>query len=89
MVLEEVEKVLKENIYLVGVVIVDGNNNVIVRGRNRVYLEKDIIVYVELDVICNVGEVMFDVKIKNERFIIYSMLELCLMCIGGILFVKI
>ncbi|MGR5997497.1 deaminase [Bacillus cereus] len=32
---------------------------------------------------------MFDAKIKNERFTIYSTLEPCPMCTGGILFAKI
>ena len=34
-------------------------------------------------------EAMFDAKIKNERFTIYSTLEPCPMCTGGILFAKI
>ena len=32
---------------------------------------------------------MFDAKKKNERFTIYSTLEPCPMCTGGILFAKI
>ena len=32
---------------------------------------------------------MFDAKIKNEKFTIYSTLEPCPMCTGGILFAKI
>ena len=34
-------------------------------------------------------EAMFDAKIKNEKFTIYSTLEPCPMCTGGILFAKI
>ncbi|MDM5239698.1 nucleoside deaminase [Bacillus cereus] len=89
MALEEAEKALKENTYPVGAVIVDGNYNVIARGRNRVHPQKDITAHAEIDAIRNAGPAMFDAKIKNEKFTIYSTLEPCPMCTGGILFAKI
>ena len=89
MALEEAEKALKENTYPVGAVIVDENYNVIAKGRNRVHPQKDVTAHAEIDAIRNAGQAMFDAKIKNEKFAIFSTLEPCPMCTGGILFAKI
>ncbi|MEY8350626.1 nucleoside deaminase [Bacillus cereus] len=88
MALEEAEKALKENTYPVGAVIVDENYNVIAKGRNRVHPQKDVTAHAEIDAIRNAGQAMFDAKIKNEKFTIFSTLEPCPMCTGGILFAK-
>lgn len=89
MALEEAEQALKENTYPVGAVIVDENFNLISKGRNRVHPTKDATAHAEIDAIRNAGEVIFNAKIKREKFTIYSSLEPCPMCTGGILFANI
>ena len=89
MALEEAEQALKENTYPVGAVIVDENYNLISRGRNRVHPSKDTTAHAEIDAIRNAGEAIFNAKIKREKFTIYSSLEPCPMCTGGILFANI
>lgn len=89
MALEEAEQALKEDTYPVGAVIVDENFNLISRGRNRVHPAKDATAHAEIDAIRNAGQAIFNAKIKRENFTIYSTLEPCLMCTGGILFANI
>ena len=87
--LGEAEKALQENTYPVGAIIVDEDFNVIGTGRNRVHSSQDITAHAEIDAIRNAGNIMFDAKIKNKKFTLYSTLEPCPMCTGGILFAKI
>lgn len=87
--LEEAEKALQENTYPVGAVIVDEDFNVIGKGRNRVHTSQDVTAHAEIDTIRNAGATMFDAKINNKRLTLYSTLEPCPMCTGGILFAKI
>lgn len=87
--LEEAEKALQENTYPVGAVIVDEDFNVIGKGRNRVHTSQDITAHAEIEAIRNTGSTMFDTKINNKKFTLYSTLEPCPMCTGGILFAKI
>ena len=89
MALEEAEQALKENTYPVGAVIVDEKYNLISRGRNRVHSAKDATSHAEIDAIRNAGEAIFKAKIKREKFTMYSSLEPCPMCTGGILFANI
>ncbi|WP_342601184.1 nucleoside deaminase [Psychrobacillus sp. FSL H8-0483] len=89
MALEEAEQALKENTYPVGAVIVDENFNLISRGRNRVHPAKDVTAHAEIDAIRNAGQAIFNAKIKREKFTIYTSLEPCPMCTGGILFANI
>ncbi|MEK4243838.1 nucleoside deaminase [Psychrobacillus sp. FSL K6-2684] len=89
MALEEAEKALEENTYPVGSVIVDEHFNLIAKGRNRVHPSQDITAHAEIEAIRNAGSAMFDAKIKNKKFTLYSSLEPCPMCTGGILFAKI
>lgn len=87
--LEEAEKALQENTYPVGAVIVDEDFNVIGKGRNRVHTSQDITAHAEIEANRNAGSTMFDAKINNKKFTLYSTLEPCPMCTGGILFAKI
>lgn len=87
--LEEAEQALKENTYPVGAVIVDEEFNIISKGRNRVHPSQDITAHAEIDAIRNAGATMFDAKIYNKKFTLYSTLEPCPMCTGAILFAKI
>lgn len=87
--LGEAEKALQENTYPVGAIIVDEDFNVIGIGRNRVHSSQDITAHAEIDAIRNAGNIMFDAKIKGKKFTLYSTLEPCPMCTGGILFAKI
>lgn len=87
--LGEAEKALQENTYPVGAIIVDEDFNVIGTGRNRVHSSQDITAHAEIDAIRNAGNIMFDAKIKHKKFTLYSTLEPCPMCTGGILFAKI
>ena len=89
MALEEAEQALKENTYPVGAVIVDENYNLISIGRNRVHSAKDATSHAEIDAIRNAGEAIFKAKINREKFTIYTSLEPCPMCTGGILFANI
>lgn len=89
MALGEAEKALEENTYPVGAVIVDEHFNLVAKGRNRVHPNQDITAHAEIDAIRNAGTAMFDAKIKNKKFTLYSSLEPCPMCTGGILFAKI
>jgi len=87
--LEEAEQALMENTYPVGAVIVDENYNLISRGRNRVHPTQDATAHAEIDAIRNAGQAIFNAKIKREKFTIYTSLEPCPMCTGGILFANI
>lgn len=87
--LEEAEKALEENTYPVGSIIVDEHFNLVAKGRNRVHPSQDITAHAEMEAIRHAGSAMFDAKIKNKRFTLYSSLEPCPMCTGGILFAKI
>ena len=89
MALEEAEQALKENTYPVGAVIVDDNYNLVSRGRNRVHPAQDATAHAEIDAIRNAGQAIFNAKIKREKFTIYTSLEPCPMCTGGILFANI
>lgn len=89
MALEEAEQALQENTYPVGAILVDDEFNVIAKGRNRVHTNKDATAHAEIDAIRNAGGVIFDAKIHNKTFTLYSSLEPCPMCTGGILFAKI
>ena len=89
MALEEAELALEENTYPVGAVLVDDQFNVIAKGRNRVHSAQDTTAHAEIEVIRNAGEAIFDAKIHNKSFTLYSSLEPCPMCTGGILFAKI
>lgn len=87
--LEEAELALQDNTYPVGAVLVDEQFNIIATGRNRVHSYKDITAHAEIEVIRNAGEAIFDAKINNKKFTLYSSLEPCPMCTGAILFAKI
>ncbi|WP_339253640.1 nucleoside deaminase [Sporosarcina sp. FSL W8-0480] len=89
MALAEAELALQDNTYPVGAVLVDEDFNVIATGRNRVHPKKDVSAHAEIEAIRNAGEVIFDAKINNKKFTLYSSLEPCPMCTGGILFAKI
>ncbi|RBO98372.1 tRNA(adenine34) deaminase [Rossellomorea aquimaris] len=87
--LEEAEKALNENTYPVGAIIVDENQNIISRGRNRVHPEQDSTAHAEIDAIRNAGQSIFNAKVNREKFTLYTSLEPCPMCTGGILFANI
>lgn len=87
--LVEAEKALQDNTYPVGAVIVDEDFTVIGKGRNRVHSNQDITAHAEIDAMQNAGLAMFDAKINNKKFTLYSTLEPCPMCTGGILFANI
>lgn len=87
--LDEAEKALNENTYPVGAIIVDENGNIISKGRNKVHPHQDATAHAEIDAIRNAGESIFNAKINGEKFTIYTSLEPCPMCTGGILFAKI
>lgn len=89
MALEEAELALEENTYPVGAILVDDQFNVIAKGRNRVHTDNDATAHAEIEAIRNAGEAIFDAKIHNKSFTLYSSLEPCPMCTGGILFAKI
>jgi|SRR5690625_1374885 len=83
------KKALNENNYPVGAIIVDENGNIIAKGRNKVHPQQDATAHAEIDAIRNAGESIFNAKINGEKFTIYTSLEPCPMCTGGILFAKI
>lgn len=87
--LAEAEKALNENTYPVGAVIVDENQNIISKGRNRVHSHQDTTAHAEIDAIRNAGKSIFKAKVNREKFTIYTSLEPCPMCTGGILFANI
>jgi tRNA(adenine34) deaminase len=87
--LEEASKALKENTYPVGAVIVDEDGNIVAKGRNRVHPHKDLTAHAEVDAIRNAGEAIFEAKTKGKKYSMYSTLEPCPMCTGGILFANI
>ncbi|MFC5602650.1 nucleoside deaminase [Sporosarcina koreensis] len=89
MALDEAEHALRENTYPVGAILVDDKFNVIAQGRNRVHTNKDATAHAEIKVIREAGEAIFDAKIHNKTFTLYSSLEPCPMCTGGILLAKI
>lgn len=87
--LKEAEKALSENTYPVGAVIVDENQAIIAKGRNKVHSEQDATAHAEMDAIRNAGTSIFKAKIQRQKFTIYTSLEPCPMCTGGILFANI
>lgn len=87
--LEEAEQALKENTYPIGAVIVDENYNLISKGRNRVHPQQDATAHAEIDAIRNAGQAILSAKVNREKFTIYTSLEPCPMCAGGILFANI
>lgn len=87
--LEQASEALSENTYPIGAVIVDENYNIIAKGRNRVHTENDVTAHAEIDAIRNAGKSIFRAKINREKFTIYTTLEPCPMCTGGILFANI
>ncbi|MCY9548070.1 nucleoside deaminase [Lysinibacillus xylanilyticus] len=87
--LAEAEKALNENTYPVGAIIVNENGDIVAKGRNKVHPQQDATAHAEIDAIRNAGKSIFNAKIKGEKFTIYSTLEPCPMCTGGILFAKI
>jgi tRNA(adenine34) deaminase len=87
--LGEAEQALNENSYPIGAVIVDENYNLIAKGRNRVYPNQDATAHAEIDAIRNAGQAILKAKVKREKFTIYTSLEPCPMCTGGILFANI
>ncbi|WP_231893418.1 nucleoside deaminase [Rossellomorea aquimaris] len=80
---------MNENTYPVGAVIVDENQNIIATGRNKVHPQQDATAHAEIDAIRNAGNSIFKAKINREKFTIYTSLEPCPMCTGGILFANI
>ncbi|WP_085522816.1 nucleoside deaminase [Tuberibacillus sp. Marseille-P3662] len=87
--LEEAERALKENTYPIGAVIVDENCNLIAKGRNEVHPQQDATAHAEIDAIRNAGQAILNAKISRDKFTIYTSLEPCPMCTGGILFANI
>ncbi|MBT2681803.1 nucleoside deaminase [Bacillus sp. ISL-35] len=87
--LKEAEQALKENTYPIGAIIVDENYNLIAKGRNRVHPNQDATAHAEIDAIRNAGHTIIDAKVKRKKFTIYTSLEPCPMCTGGILFANI
>ncbi|WP_312097337.1 nucleoside deaminase [Niallia sp.] len=87
--LQEAAKALDENTYPIGAVIVDENYNLIAKGRNRVHTEQDATAHAEIDAIRKAGKSIFNAKVNREKFTIYTSLEPCPMCTGGILFANI
>ncbi|MEK5175710.1 nucleoside deaminase [Heyndrickxia sp. FSL W8-0496] len=87
--LKEAEQALKENTYPIGAVIVDESDNLIAKGRNRVHPNQDATAHAEIDAIRNAGQAILNAKVKREKFTIYTTLEPCPMCTGGILFANI
>lgn len=49
-------------------------------------LQKDASAHAEIDAIRNAGQAIIDAKVQNKIFTMYSTLEPCPMCTGGILF---
>ncbi|MCA1063826.1 nucleoside deaminase [Rossellomorea sp. AcN35-11] len=86
---QEAEKALEENTYPVGAVIVDENDQVIATGRNRVHTQHDATAHAEIDAIRKAGKSIFLAKVNRKKFTMYTSLEPCPMCTGGILFAKI
>lgn len=89
MALEEAKIALNEQTYPVGAVLVDEHQNIISTGRNRVHSQQDATAHAEMDAIRNAGSSIFKAKVQRETFTIYTTLEPCLMCTGGILFANI
>ncbi|MFD1738715.1 nucleoside deaminase [Bacillus salitolerans] len=89
MALIEAEKALEENTYPIGAVIVDEKYKLIAKGRNRVHPQQDATAHAEIDAIRNAGEAILNAKVIREKFTIYTSLEPCPMCTGGILFANI
>lgn len=87
--LEEAKKALNENTYPVGAVIVNENQHIIAKGRNRVHSQQDATAHAEIDAIRHAGKSIFKAKINGEKFTMYTSLEPCPMCTGGILFANI
>ncbi|YBZ95663.1 nucleoside deaminase [Bacillus sp. AK031] len=87
--LDEAEKALEENTYPIGAVIVDENNNLISKGRNQVHPQQDATAHAEIDAIRNASQSILNAKVNREKFTIYTSLEPCPMCTGGILFANI
>lgn len=87
--LKEAEQALKGNTYPIGAVIVDESDNLIAKGRNRVHSNQDATAHAEIDAIRNAGQAILNAKVKREKFTIYTTLEPCPMCTGGILFANI
>lgn len=87
--IDEAEQALKDNTYPVGAVIVDKNYNLIAKGRNRVHSQQDATAHAEIDAIRKAGQEILNAKVKREEFTIYTSLEPCPMCTGGILFANI
>lgn len=75
--------------YPIGAVIVDENYNFIAKGRNRIHTKQDATAHAEIDAIRNAGQTILNAKVKREKFTIYTSLEPCPMCTGGILFANI
>lgn len=84
--LQEASQALEENTYPVGAVIVDGDGKIVATGRNRVHTRKDATAHAEMEAIRNAGESIFKAKVNREHFTMYTSLEPCPMCTGGILF---
>lgn len=87
--LQEASKALEEDTYPVGAVIVDGDGQIVATGRNRVHTRKDATAHAEMEAIRNAGESIFKAKVNREHFTMYTSLEPCPMCTGGILFANI
>ncbi|MCP3027071.1 nucleoside deaminase [Halobacillus sp. A5] len=87
--LEEAEITLKEDTYPIGAVIVDDNYNLIAKGRNQVHTHQDATAHAEIDAIRNAGQAILNAKVSRQKFAIYTSLEPCPMCTGGILFANI
>ncbi|MFQ3546100.1 nucleoside deaminase [Halobacillus rhizosphaerae] len=87
--IEEAEAALNEDTYPIGAVIVDDNNNLIAKGRNQVHPHQDATAHAEIDAIRNAGQAILNAKVSRQKFAIYTSLEPCPMCTGGILFANI
>ncbi len=87
--LKEAEKALNENTYPIGAVIVDEDGNLIAKGRNQVHPHQDATAHAEINAIRNSGQAILTAKVNRQKFTIYTSLEPCPMCTGGILFANI
>ncbi|MYL54926.1 nucleoside deaminase [Pontibacillus yanchengensis] len=87
--LDEAEQALSENTYPIGAVIVDENYKLVSTGRNQVHPHHDATAHAEINAIRNAGQAILNAKVNREKFTIFTSLEPCPMCTGGILFANI
>jgi len=87
--LEEAEQALNENTYPIGAVIVDEDYKLVAKGRNQVHPHQDATAHAEINVIRKAGHTILNAKVNRQKFTIFTSLEPCPMCTGGILFANI